>query len=73
MLSIKNIVENSNRKSRNYLFTYSSPRFPKVFRGTGNTLGELPNWAIVMGIVRQLAARFKINVEGIKNRGDQRQ
>lgn len=66
MLSIKNIVENSNRKSRYYLFTYSSPGLLPESAEQENILGELPNWAIVMGIVSQLAARFKINVEGIQ-------
>lgn len=52
--------------------TYS-PRLSSESAEQEDALGGLANWAIVMGIVRHLAARFKINVGGIKNRGDQRQ
>lgn len=52
--------------------TYS-PRLSSESAEQEDALGGLANWAIVMGIVRHLAARFKINAVAIKNRGDQRQ
>lgn len=52
--------------------TYS-PRLSSKSAEQEDALGGLSNWAIVMGIVRHLAARFKINAGDIKNRGDQRQ
>lgn len=45
--------------------TYS-PRLSSESAEQEDALGGLANWAIVMGIVRHLAARFKINVGVLK-------